>query len=541
MVAAAGNPVELTSRINNETVEKAITALFQWKAKQSETEKPQLLEHDDFFYLSVSLKKIPQSRTNPDKIKLPYQIMRPGSDNSEICLIIDDRERAKLSKDDVKKKIKAENIPIAKVLRLSKLKSNYKPYEAKRKLCDSFDMFFADKAVIPLLPKLLGKCFFTKRKLPVPVDLTHNNWKQQIGKVFRSALLYSRNGTCSVVKVGKVSMKKEEIVKNVVAAVNGIAEVVPKKWGNVRSFHLKLPDSVSLPIYQTVPDLQLKIESGKDVAEKEKKEVEKEKESKGKKASTKKKGRIHEVRYLDSNIGEVFDEAELGNSEDGFSGGEEDTVMDEKVKSAEIDGEKRKKGATRRGSRKSKKVKNELVVNSEVELSGGEDTENEKVGIAEVGGKKRKTGTAAKNSLKKPKKVKNELVVNGEEELGKGEDSENDVMGSGDIGGKKKRKGDAKKSLKKSKKVKNEMVLNSEEEFGEAEDSENDKVASAGSGGKKKTKGDATQSLRRSKRVKKEDGLKQKEETLSENVEEELGTKEKKKKKSAVKKSKRAL
>ncbi|KAJ0043709.1 hypothetical protein Pint_19235 [Pistacia integerrima] len=111
-------------------------------------------------------------------------------------------------------------------------------------------MFFADKRVVTLLSKLLGKHFFKKRKkIPVPVDLKHKNWKEQIEKVCGSALLYLRTGTCSVLKVGKVSMDAKEIVENVMAAINGIAEIVP---GNVRSLHLKMLESLALPVYQAV-------------------------------------------------------------------------------------------------------------------------------------------------------------------------------------------------------------------------------------------------------------------------------------------------
>ena len=53
---------------------------------------------------------------------------------------------------------------IAKVLGVSKLRNNYKPHEAKRKLCDSYDLFLADERVIPVLPKLLGKTFFKTTK-----------------------------------------------------------------------------------------------------------------------------------------------------------------------------------------------------------------------------------------------------------------------------------------------------------------------------------------------------------------------------------------
>ena len=50
------------------------------------------------------------------------------------------------------------------MLGISKLKANYYPFEAKRKLCDSYDLFMADDRIIPSLPKLIGKSFFKKKK-----------------------------------------------------------------------------------------------------------------------------------------------------------------------------------------------------------------------------------------------------------------------------------------------------------------------------------------------------------------------------------------
>ena len=54
---------------------------------------------------------------------------------------------------------------------LSKLKKKYVPFEAKRELCSAYDLFVADQRVLPMLPPLLGKTFFKKKKLPVSIDL----------------------------------------------------------------------------------------------------------------------------------------------------------------------------------------------------------------------------------------------------------------------------------------------------------------------------------------------------------------------------------
>ncbi|XP_015893318.3 uncharacterized protein LOC107427461 [Ziziphus jujuba] len=328
---------EPAPRVSNQMVQKAVNALLKWRNSKAQTKKPQLIDNDDeFVYLILTLKKIPsKDRINAYKIPLPHSL---HSQFSDLCLIVDDRPKSGLTKDDAAKKIKSEDIPISKILKFSKLKSDYRPFEAKRKLCDSYDMFLADKRVIPLLPRLLGKHFFKKRKIPVPVDLKHKNWKEQVEKVRGSALLYLRTGTCCVVRVAKVSMDMEEIIENVVAAINGVVEVVPRKWGNVRSLHLKLLESLALPIYQAVPDLKLKIEGIKEEEEEKEKNV-KEEETKSadeddeKVGKKKKKGRIHAVRYMDVNVGgdELGSDGDWNAGEEGDDSENDEINADEKV------------------------------------------------------------------------------------------------------------------------------------------------------------------------------------------------------------------
>lgn len=73
----------------------------------------------------------------------------------------------------------------------------------------------------------------------------------------------------------------DEIVENAMAAVEGAMEVVPKRWKNLRSVHVKTADSVALPVYQKVPEIGMKIEGVWDEKEGEKKRK-REKEKKGK-------------------------------------------------------------------------------------------------------------------------------------------------------------------------------------------------------------------------------------------------------------------
>ncbi|XP_027342471.1 ribosomal L1 domain-containing protein 1-like [Abrus precatorius] len=350
-----------SARVIPDTVAKAVDALLKWRRSQSEAKKPKLFDEDEeFVYLIVTLKKIPQNaRVNPHKIPLPHSLL---SQFSEQCLILDDRpNKARVTKAQAQSKIQLESIPVSKVLKLSKLASDYRPFEAKRKLCDSYDLFFAEKSIVPMLPRLLGKHFFKKRKIPVPLDLKKKNWKEQVERACSSAMLFVRTGTCSVVRVAKLRMERDEIVENVVAAIEGVAEVVPKKWENVRSFHVKLLESLALPIYQAVPDVRLKIEGVKveDDEEMPKKKRKKDGEVHDPNEGGKKKGRIHEVRYMDENVSEAVDNDELGGV-DGDDDGSDDEKVDmkrEKGVSGVLSGVKRSKKLSAKGSAKEKKRK----------------------------------------------------------------------------------------------------------------------------------------------------------------------------------------
>lgn len=47
-------------------------------------------------------------------------------------------------------------LPCSQVVGISKLRTKYESHEAKRQLCNSYDLFAADERILPSLPKLLG-------------------------------------------------------------------------------------------------------------------------------------------------------------------------------------------------------------------------------------------------------------------------------------------------------------------------------------------------------------------------------------------------
>ncbi|GJX68391.1 ribosomal L1 domain-containing protein 1-like protein [Tanacetum coccineum] len=362
--------------VSPSTTTAAIEALLKWHKANTKTNTT-LNPDEDFIYLVLTLKNIPQKappngshfgiRSTPYKIPLP----NPLISSPQVCLIIDDRPNSNLTSKQAKEKILTDAIPVSKVIKLSKLKSSYKPFEAKRKLCDSYDMFFADKRVVPLLPKLLGKHFFRCKKLPLGVDLCHKNWKEQIERGFKVGLLSFGTGTCSVVRVARVGMEKGEIVENVNAGVDGVLSFVPKKILGVRSLHLKFSGSVALPLYQSLPDIKLRIEGKDGESVEDVMEIDGAgSDKKGKKKA--KRGRIHDVDHEEIDGLDGLDSGELLDVDESV----------EKVAKEDGSGKKKRKGNVVDEKKKAKKGKVEVekeepgsaeVVNVKAEKKSGKD------------------------------------------------------------------------------------------------------------------------------------------------------------------------
>ena len=54
----------------------------------------------------------------------------------------------------------------------------------------------------------------------------------------------------------------DQAVENVIGAVTGIAKNVPRGWKNIQSLSLKTSESISLPIYTSLPEKPSEIPLG---------------------------------------------------------------------------------------------------------------------------------------------------------------------------------------------------------------------------------------------------------------------------------------
>jgi len=180
----------------------------------------------------------------PVSLSLPHPFVT--LDTAEICLITKDPHK------EYKEKLAAEGLR-AKVLGVSSLKKKYHPYQAKRELLKAHEVFLADARVLPMLPPLLGKTFFTKRRLPVAVDLAKKDLRAELTRAACGALYRHSAGTSNSMQLGTSEQPEAHLVANIVAGVEQAVSRIPGKWDAIQSLQLRTTNSVALPFYNSLP------------------------------------------------------------------------------------------------------------------------------------------------------------------------------------------------------------------------------------------------------------------------------------------------
>eukprot|EP01134_Creolimax_fragrantissima_P007660 CFRG7660T1 len=227
--------------IDENQLKKAVPALLKFSEKEQEND---LLDGAVPVWVQLALIKIPQLKKKSIQLPLVHSLYGEGT---EICLITKDPQR------EFKDMITEQKVPnVAKVIGVTKLRTKHKAHEAKRLLCDSYDLFMADERVLPMLPKLIGKTFFAKKKTPIPVNLTKKNIVKEITQARDSTQLYLGLGNCCSIRVGHTGMTGEQIVANVKSAVDAAVSHVPAGWKNIKSVNLRTNTSIALPLYSSL-------------------------------------------------------------------------------------------------------------------------------------------------------------------------------------------------------------------------------------------------------------------------------------------------
>lgn len=246
-------------------VTKAVEALLAYK-KSKETVNKLLLNEYDWISLMVTVWRIPK-HLQTIRIPLPHGV-RP--DACEVCLFTRDEPNMTSEQTEIfYKKMLAQHgiIQITKVIPLKKMKKEYKPYEAKRRLLGSFDLFLADARIRRLLPSHIGKHFYKEKREPQSVNLKAKHLASELNRFIQGTQLHINNrGCCYTIRMGHTGMKVEDIVENTLAVAKVLDEKLPMKWKNIKVLHLKTQASVALPIYNSPTDNLKKLDSTKTMA-----------------------------------------------------------------------------------------------------------------------------------------------------------------------------------------------------------------------------------------------------------------------------------
>ncbi|XP_030630012.1 ribosomal L1 domain-containing protein 1 [Chanos chanos] len=228
-------------------VKKAVQALQAYLKSTSSGRR--LLDDNQHIFLLLTVWKIPQVKQTV-RIPLPHGIRK---ESGEVCLFT--RDEPQMTSDQTErfyKKLLTERgvKNVSEVIPYKVLKTEYKPFEAKRRLLKNFDLFLADARILRLLPSHIGKHFYETKKNPLSVDLESKHLARDMERLIQgTSMTISVKGPCSTVRVAHSGMTAEEIVENIITAVRTISSKMRSNGMNIKIIHLKSQTSVALPIY----------------------------------------------------------------------------------------------------------------------------------------------------------------------------------------------------------------------------------------------------------------------------------------------------
>ncbi|XP_073345546.1 ribosomal L1 domain-containing protein 1 [Pagrus major] len=231
-------------------VKKAVQAL-QAFLKTKSTSDSLFLDDTQQISLLFTLWKIPKV-AQTIRIPLPHG---QRSDTDEVCLFTRDEPKmtAEQTQRFYKKLLEERGVKnISEIIPYKVLKTEYKPYEAKRRLLGNFDMFLSDDRVRRLLPSHLGKHFYERKKEPLSVNLQSKHLARDIERVIQGTSLKVNNkGCCCMARVAHSGMTADEVTENIEAAVQTVVAKLRMKGPVMKIIHIKSQTSVALPIYSS--------------------------------------------------------------------------------------------------------------------------------------------------------------------------------------------------------------------------------------------------------------------------------------------------
>ncbi|KAK2876546.1 hypothetical protein Q8A67_020642 [Cirrhinus molitorella] len=239
-----------TTCLDRSQVKKAVQALQAYLKSSSTSQK--LFKNDGQpISLLITLWKIPR-KPQTIRIPLPHGLR---TESGDVCLFTRDEPRM-TSEQTVKFYKNLLTVQGVKsdieVIPFNMLKTEYKPYEAKRKLLGNFDLFLSDARIRRRLPSHIGKHFYERKKAPLSVNLQSKHLGRDMERLIMGTnFTVSTKGSCCMVRVAHSGMTADEMVENVMTTFSTISAKLAMTGKNIKIIHLKSQTSVALPIYSS--------------------------------------------------------------------------------------------------------------------------------------------------------------------------------------------------------------------------------------------------------------------------------------------------
>ncbi|ROL51699.1 Ribosomal L1 domain-containing protein 1 [Anabarilius grahami] len=234
--------------LDRSQVKKAVQALQSYLKSSSSSQK--LFQNEgQVVSLLFTQWKIPKDE-QIIRIPLPHALR---TESGDVCLFTKDEPNMtpEQTRRFYKKLLTERGVKhVIEVIPFKMLKTEYKPFEAKKRLLGNFDLFLADARIRRRLPSQIGKHFYLRKKSPLSVNLESKNLASYMERlILGTTISVSNKGSCCMARVAHSDMATDEIVENVITAVSTISSKLAKTGTNIKIIHLKSETSVALPIY----------------------------------------------------------------------------------------------------------------------------------------------------------------------------------------------------------------------------------------------------------------------------------------------------
>lgn len=239
--------------ITDDLVISCLTALQQLTAENKN--KKAIFEDDTPIFMEIHCIKIQNTKGNI-KFVLPHSTV---ASTKEVCLITPDLKKGRRfdhepTVDKWEELLRKHDVNTVKtIIPLRQIKVEYDQYELKRKLLTQHDFIMVDTRVLSHASHLLGNMFFKKHNMLIPVRIDEKaDVKKAIDVGLRTVMLRINEGETSTIMVGHTGMLQNELKENIMSIVHQLCTKYPGGEANIRSLCLKLPLSLSLPLYLTL-------------------------------------------------------------------------------------------------------------------------------------------------------------------------------------------------------------------------------------------------------------------------------------------------